>query len=1080
MKRKNLIDTIKDKIFKFQAQSYEPFKVAPLTEQEKDLPIESLLGDQSKRQKAPIAVDKDKPQAAQPLAAPAAVPMADQINIVNVKKYLKDYTTAFKIMYDKLVEEIGPQPKFEAVNDEFRDFVQLLRNNLRLVKDQKERKEREAAIQDLSNEFNARGIDILRNVDIVANEPVIETVPAKQIQKPHLPKNKNYTEQEVRTYLRAIAKLNNLPAVNAEALAIEICKSLPEFRDNEENMQILEQIESSGLGRHKTIRPANISNDDRDELVRIFFSSYLNEPPSDLPDDVRKDLDAKRLANWSKIVGDVQLDDISKAQELYEERSNVDIVDYIRKGIFSPSVKNKETFLEFFLSGKAGVLDRLSRMYDKAAENYLSEDDLNTLEDEMWLSENRQWKSFMVGASAGKKDANMYSFMQQEAMPLFVNELKSIMQNDGDPLHQTFFNWICGKVFTKSYSETGYKQEHAMQGRGANLEGEQQLELSEEQKATSAKGFNVQRFMDKVVNVNSLNSCKDFPKLKAGMVPNIAYFDCLSKDWKQISGYMKTVLLGIQSRYNSIPSVSETVPQLSKEQIDIKIDCLQKMILWEKLYDSVRDTMQEVLRAKTRTSKPLTDDMFIKILNRQWYDVFDAKQWQDTRFDKEDDKVIKYCEKGERDLGIPFDTVYTKIFSDKISEYKSRQSVIDEFINSKIDEDTNLKDLVSKYGRDSWQVKDYLKTDKNFKQQIDAVDKSNKNILNILQQKARYDLYQYKDILLSPEVLDKFGGETVLTFMEMMKIRPEHEQLGILVSRQNLGTYNDKIDYLYEILRRGAKFDIDGSANVSAEDLKLLSATQIDTIFATVRETLKLLYGGTSALKEALGSKDSSISDAFVAELAQKAGVTEIKNKASYKAAPLAEKNKINSAFIQTQLGKYHIETVEMQNAYVAWLAKFIQTACTMTDIYNGKFGFASKESFLESIGIDPYTLADFSATEDNYQDILEQIDTMPKRDLFKIGTKYFPQLNKAYDMRRLQKGQVQSKSEQTMMSIEKILIDEAISKGLEEPSVKRFATGIEDGLFFAEVLDAASHKPAKLAQVMSNYLQKMAEIQKK
>jgi hypothetical protein len=109
------------------------------------------------------------------------------------------------------------------------------------------------------------------------------------------------TEAEVRAYIRAVAAsvTGDLRGKNLIEVAINTCKEMPYFLQNDHNMDLLEKIENEGIGRHKIIKPAAISQEDRTNLAELFFNSYLNWDIT--PDEEEK---AKRKKRYTSIFGE--------------------------------------------------------------------------------------------------------------------------------------------------------------------------------------------------------------------------------------------------------------------------------------------------------------------------------------------------------------------------------------------------------------------------------------------------------------------------------------------------------------------------------------------------------------------------------------------------------------------------------------------------------------------------------------------------------------------------------------------------------------------------------------------------------
>jgi hypothetical protein len=374
-------------------------------------------------------------------------------------------------------------------------------------------------------------------------------------------------------------------------------------------------------------------------------------------------------------------------------------------------------------------------------------------------------------------------------------------------------------------------------------------------------------------------------KLEKGMIPHMEYFDCLQKDFERIKQYMTAVDSALLAKYKRLPAVDSV-------DRDVKITCLQKALLFRRFLKAVMSTVNEVLRAKTREYAPLTNELVLKVLNREWGDFFDSRHWETSDWSLNSEDIEKFVKVAVRDMGGSEEEMYKALFGEKISAYINPSEYQDRarnILEAREATDPNLKQMTAKHGylldgKRNYALYAYLEEKHpDIIEGMTQLQASNFNALTGQTHRLNLELHKVEDALVSNELLEKFGGDTILAFLEMIKMRPDHVQFGVLMSDVNLGAFKDKLDYLYEILQRGAEFSVEGrkiqkepgEQAISPKDIEALSPTEINTIFSTIRNMLRFLYGNIKGLEKALGAKDSSFADSYISELANIAAADE-------------------------------------------------------------------------------------------------------------------------------------------------------------------------------------------------------------
>lgn len=1058
MNRKNLLEQIQNKMIKLQYEgSLRPYTQQPLTGEEMQTPI-GQLGKGRKTPDIDPAVTTQAPQPAPLIGKP--MPAVDNIKDQSDKmRYKKEYAIALRAHYSMAQREASRFGETANFAEEFDVFKQNASSRLRLIKNELEKKLRQEAIAELSNEIRQKGIEAIEDVDLFKLQ---EEQQKKQEQEIKQRKTiRNYTKKEVENLINLNARnMIGEQGKTKESLAIRYLKQTPEFNDNEHNLELLEQIEKEGFGAHAFLVPLDITADQRNELVDLFIKSYLDRLDTDtIADKKRKE------QNWAKLSSyktEIEIDD--KERDAFD----FDSVGYIQKNLFYPGVHNKEPFMQFWLTNSTLVKSRLTQLADKMMQE-VSESGEQSRIPEI----EAKWQTFLSNFGEGKdlrRNAKAFEFLQapslhnsvaiedaegyQTSANIFVEELKKIMQNTGDPLHELFFNFVHGKLRREAQSQAF---------EAAQLDSEREKIISDQESAFKSEDVKVSALVEKSRKQNSLNSCRELPELQIGSPVTPNYIECLQEDWQKISTYKQMIDAKLMQKY-----------QKARDNVE-KVKCLQKMLLWSKMFEVFQKMVNQVIGSSNQGDLKITSDLERDVLNRHWYAFYSGKRIEAINLHIDDLKVAEICELGAQDLtdlnAIDVNDkaaeVYARIMPGKMEGYLPFEQILEiyrQIVNSKLEKDPGLQKLVSQYGQDSNAVREYLHKKYKKDDQVDTVlqlTEKNMEIQNTLHHQARENLHEFSDVLLSPDILAELGGSLPLTFCELLKIDDEAVRFGVLFARKNFQSYKDKIDFLDEFMRRPAEAPMEKKIrknkqeetfDVAREDLEKLTPTEIDTIFQTIRDVLSLVYGTQRPLEAAIKNPDSIIKDSDVAELAQAAGVAGVNSKADYAKASKAQKNEIETQFISSNIGKFYVETVRVRNALIAWLARFIEAK--MDEHPN-------PSEFLQSINLDPEKTLQLKGVQ-RYKRLIEDLDKLQLRDVLRTCSTHFPLLLQAYQARRITKTNADENKEPTSEIITKAM-QNYISQGFDTPATrKQLPAGLKPLYFFAQVLDVAGDEANK------------------
>jgi hypothetical protein len=387
----------------------------------------------------------------------------------------------------------------------------------------------------------------------------------------------------------------------------------------------------------------------------------------------------------------------------------------------------------------------------------------------------------------------------------------------------------------------------------------------------------------------------------------VSFFD----NYEKIHSLYNDIIKGIQNKYQKAASALKTGDKSQESPKDVMINMLQKELLFSRIFSFSGDFVRNLFRnASNGKSIGVTSDRMAKIINQEWDNVMDAGDWERFSWDMNDPKISELVQKGVNDgLGTP-ESVY--------------------------------KGLVGKV-------------------------QNNEGKLNSLaiQQKVPSGLPGLASIYLDPEIVNKHGKEALISFIDLTGYYSGTAKLGSLLSNTHPETYNDKLEYLTELVRRGV------ITNYTEDQIENMPINEVAEVFSGVRKQLQGLYGLKDDTIEAIEDPSNSyITDEDVANIAQSLGYPNVTNKKIFSGQPSKVKKDIaEKMFVSPKFQKFKLFVDKNDSVLKKMLEYYISK-----DVNNGK-------AVLEQSGmknsIDVYSL--------------------PRRRAIQIANKFYPKLYQAF-----------------------------------------------------------------------------------
>lgn len=599
-----------------------------------------------------------------------------------------------------------------------------------------------------------------------------------------------------------------------------------------------------------------------------------------------------------------------------------------------------------------------------------------------------------VGKSGYNADA--MNVVHRHYEPL-VAELENIISNKSDPLNHKFFDWALQEAVRSAQSEKSQELQWATDS-----------SISEKDPFAVApdREFKVDfrlEFGENVFKEEGLQA-EGLPVQK-GDVVEVDKLQSLKNNWSKLSSFITDLNGKLAQFYENTPT--------SKETRDVKVNALRKILLWSRIQESCQKSVNQVVEAVARGGKNLTDDRMISILNQDWSELFKLEHLADDSFSLNNTDISAMMQKAVADGLFPSpEAAYDDILTSSAIKYPPNMKA------------ENRKDP--------------------------AYNQVN-NTRNILKQKAYGDLESLRSSILDPELVNKYGNDTLVSFVEVIGFFPETAAVGSLLAKSNRGSFDDKINYLTQLVRRGVDL------GKSEEEIEAMSPKEISYTFDQVRDILEAMYSTPTEIEKKFSDPNSFIKDEYVSQFSASAGYGNVKNKSDFAKLPRDAKKKVIDEFDKSEYKKYYVDQSRELDALRSYVEKYIENSITNNEFLSSH-NFSSKEEFLKHIGINP-------------SNMYESIRNMPDRRLFQLARRYYPKLQEAYDRGLLKKTHVHNKPQVDADKLVKSLLESPQEEAAIDPKGKRpygpSRLVARDALFFAEILDAGAGKIASRIRIM-------------
>ena len=919
-------------------------------------------------------------------AAPTFAPNTQKRKPETVVHYLSIYINKFNSILSE-VSSGNPITK-EVVKDEFVDFLGNELEGITVHDPDKEKKlEALRKMQDKFNEiyetYEENGINDTGDVDPI-------NAPKSGVNYPDMSDNK----------ILALFDANRKTKGSAKA-SIAFMEKLPEITQNDNNYASFQRLRPELETR---LVKSSLSDGDRQQLYSVFMSSYLDDKKAATPEDKKKVVkrytqllneksaneslsarNRKKKPNYGNEYNDDYEDDFDSVMDASEEPP-IDPFAFLKEELFQADIKNKDLFLAFF--NEKDMVNTTAHI----------------------LGENAQPEEVeMLARGAGSYRSEPMGVLQNHA-ELLKDALIGYMTDKSSPMHEKFFNWVLGEIrkYGKRKNPPNVMQESDPTADG--LSGGNDLSIRPDRQF--ATDFRLP-LPEEIFKEEGLRN--EGPPVEKGSDVDSSTLASLEANWGKINGFITDLLAKMGDTYQSTPNDAPGAKEL-------KLNILEKSILWSRVQRSCSDSVNHVVETAHRTGKNLTDARSISILNQDWDTLFKQDHWRDFGWSAEDSEDVQAAVQ----MAIDDQLVVTKEGAPVTDPALVYQAIV-----GKVDFKGNVG--VFQKG-DEGSARD--------------------NTANALSLRSKSKLTGLKDMILDQDLVSKYGGDTLISFLDIVGFDKFSAVIGSLLAQNNRGSFEDKINYLTELSRRGV-------IQTPEQEIEHMSPKEIADIFAGVKETLKLIYSPKSELRKVLSDPAyPSITDQYVASLASSAGINNIKSKADFSRAKNSDKTAIVEQFYNTEYGRYYVEEFRPLEALKEFLGKHISQTSDSPQFLQ-QHGFANRNEFLSSIGVtDP-------------SNIMGSIEDMPQRRYSQIAQKFYPKLYAAYRNGVLQK---------TLATKDKGNIQGIVDSLLEKPPVGKALWDkppLAEALLFADALDVRD-KTMTLAAASKHYLLRKIASQKR
>jgi hypothetical protein len=468
--------------------------------------------------------------------------------------------------------------------------------------------------------------------------------------------------------------------------------------------------------------------------------------------------------------------------------------------------------------------------------------------------------------------------------------------------------------------------------------------------------------------------------------------DNLKNNWNKLNSYFTDVIGALDGLY------AESTDR------DQKINAIRKRLLWSRIRNSCQKSINQTLEAISRGSKDITDERMLNIINQDWSELFKLEHLKDEPIAANVPDV---------------QAAVQKVVQDGLSP--NAQSAYNELLCN---------------GAENIGIK------------LDRKDQAYANIAgisNTIKQKCHSDLENLEDVVFSPELVAKYGSDTLVSFVEVIGFYPEVAALGSLLSRKNRGAFQDKINYLSNLVRRGV--DI----GKSEQEIEMMTPEEVTNVFDQIRDMLETMYHSPGEIARRMSDEGSFFRDQDIAKWAADAGFPQITSKRDLSALKGKQRAPILSAildaFDKSEYKKYYVDQIRSLEAMRAYMEKYISNAGGNAEFLQ-RHGFQNRDEFMRNIGVHGGHIGEF-------------LKNSPDRRMFQIANKYFPKLMAAYNHGLLSKTKadkakgvdIEAIVDEALAEHEMVPQDTPLNKG-KRPYGPGSPRGTQDALFFAKILD--------------------------
>ena len=783
--------------------------------------------------------------------------------------------------------------------------------------------------------------------------------------------------------------------------AIALMERLPEITQNDNNYASFQRLRPELETR---LVKSTLSDADRQQLYSVFMSSYLDDKKAATPEDKKK-----VIRRYTQLLNEKSASEsLSGKRKKKPNYGNDYDDDYGDDNFDSVMDANEEPPIDPFAFLKEELFQADIKNKDLFLAFFNEKDMVNTTAH--ILGENAQPEEVeMLARGAGSYRSEPMGVLQNHA-ELLKDALIGYMTDKASPMHEKFFNWVLGEIrkYGKRKNPPNVMQESDPAADG--LSGGNDLSIRPDRQF--ATDFRLP-LPEEIFNENGLRN--EGPPVEKGSDVDSSTLTSLETNWNKINGFISDLLEKMGDTYQATPNDAPGGKEL-------KLNILEKSLLWARVQRSCSDSVNHVVETAHRTGKNLTDARSISILNQDWDTLFKQDHWRDFGWSAEDSEDVQAAVQMAID---------DQLVVNKDGTPVNDPSLVYQAIVGKVDFKGNVG--VFQKG-DEGSARD--------------------NTANALSLRSKSKLTGLKDLLVDPDLVSKYGGDTLISFLDIIGFDKFSAVVGSLLAQNNRGSFEDKINYLTELSRRGV-------IQTPEQEIEHMSPKEISDIFAGVKDTLKLIYSPKSELRKVLSDPAyPTITDQYVASLASAAGINNIKSKADFTKAKNSDKTAIVEQFYNTEYGRYYVEEFRPLEALKEFLGKHISQTSDNPQFLQ-QHGFANRNEFLSSIGItDP-------------SNIMGAIEDMPQRRYSQIAQKFYPKLYAAHRNGVLQK---------TLATKDKGNIQGIVETLLEKPAVGKALWDkppLAEALLFADVLDARD-KTMTLAAASKHYLLRKIASQKR